>query len=340
MTEPDLLPEPEQPATTPAYGPASDGTPRDHESAPAMLIVGESLIDIVEHEGRPPAEHVGGSPANVALGLARLGNPVELTTWFGADARGQRIRSWLEADGVVISAGSAAAERTSTARARIDASGAADYDFDFDYDVPDLSPVRRPALVHIGSISATHGPATAKVVRLVEELAPTATVSYDPNARPAIMPGPIESRRQVEALVARADVVKVSDEDVAWLAPGEDLATVLRGWLALGPAIVVVTRGGDGALALTAGGDEVSVPAPRVTVADTVGAGDSFMAGIIDGLGRAGLLGADRREQLRAADATTVRRVLERAAAIAAVTVSRAGANPPTAAELAASTTA
>lgn len=305
-------------------------------SQPHVLVVGESLIDIVERPGHEPAEHVGGSPANVTVGLARLGRPVELTTWFGRDARGRRIREWLEADGVVVTAGSDGAQRTSTARARLDPTGAADYDFDLSYDVPDAAPTARPAHVHIGSISATIEPGAGKVARLVTALAPTATVSYDPNARPAIMPGPAVSRRLVEGLVARADVVKVSDEDIAWLAPGEDVADVLRAWVALGPALVVLTRGGDGALALTASGDEVAVAAPRVNVVDTVGAGDSFMAGLLDGLARAGLLGAERRERLHAVPAGTVRDVLQHAARVAAVTVSRAGADPPTAAELAA----
>ena len=116
--------EPEQPSTTAAYGPATEETPRGHEADPSVLIVGESLIDIVEREGREPVELVGGSPANVALGLGRLGHPVELTTWFGTDVRGQRIRTWLETDGVVISPGSEGADHTSTARARIDADGA------------------------------------------------------------------------------------------------------------------------------------------------------------------------------------------------------------------------
>ncbi|WP_324650713.1 carbohydrate kinase [Georgenia sp. H159] len=331
--------EPQTRAGQPSDAPRTRRTVRGHETEPAVLVVGESLIDIVARDGDEPAEHVGGSPANVAVGLARLGNPVELVTWFGPDARGERIRSWLEADGVAVSAGSAGAERTSTARARIDASGAAEYDFDLLYDVPAVTPLREPALVHVGSISAIHGDAAAKVRTLVEELTPVATVSYDPNVRPAVMVDPVATRREVEALVARADVVKVSDEDVAWLAPGEDLTEVLTAWVALGPALVVVTRGAEGALALTAGGAEVTVPAPRVTVADTVGAGDSFMSGIIDGLARDGLLGAGRRELLRALDATTVRAILERAATIAAVTVSRPGANPPTVAELEAFTT-
>ena len=305
-------------------------------SAPAVLVLGESLIDIVERTGQDAVEHVGGSPANVAVGLARLGHAVELATWFGDDERGRRIRDHLERDGVRVAPGSDAASRTSTALARLDADGAADYVFDITCDLPDVAEV--PSVVHTGSISAVLEPAATKTARLLEDAARTATITYDPNARPAIMGSASEARRLVEDLVARADVVKVSDEDVAWLAPGEELIDVLRGWLALGPALVVVTRGGSGALALTAGGAEVSVVAPRVTVADTVGAGDSFMAGIIDGLARADLLGAQRREELRDIDEATVRTVLERAARIAAITVSRAGANPPTSAELAAHT--
>ncbi|MEE6281303.1 carbohydrate kinase family protein [Georgenia sp. MJ170] len=306
-------------------------------STSAVLVVGEALIDIVERADAPPAEHVGGSPANVAVGLARLGHPVELTTWFGSDARGHRIREHLVSAAVDVTSGSELAERTPTARARLDATGAASYTFDLHFDLPATSPLRAPALVHVGSISATIEPGGSKVADLARRLRATATVSYDPNARPAIMGPAPEARRTIEGVVALADVVKVSDEDIAWLAPDTGVLDVARDWLALGPAVVVVTRGGDGATALTATGHEVTVAAPRVTVADTVGAGDSFMAGIIDGLSRAGLVGAAQRDRLRRVSPDQLREVLARAATIAAITVSRAGANPPTAAEVATS---
>lgn len=304
--------------------------------SPALLVVGESLIDVVERAGQDPVEHVGGSPANVAVGLARLGHTVELTTWFGSDARGHRIRQHLEAAEIDITVGSAQAPRTSTARAVLDATGAARYVFDLAFDIPDTRPLRDPALLHLGSIAATIAPGASKVAALARRLQPLATVSYDPNVRPAIMGSASEARRTVEGLVALADVVKVSDEDLDWLVPGLDVLTVARQWLALGPALVVVTRGSAGATALTAGGIEVDVAAPQVTVADTVGAGDSFMSGTIDGLARADLLGAARRHQLREITADELRTVLARAARIAAITVSRPGANPPTTAELAA----
>ena len=138
-------------------------------------------------------------------------------------------------------------------------------------------------------------------------------------------------------LIGLSDLVKCSDEDIEWLY-GKDaqVEEVLRGWLGLGAAVVVVTRGKAGALALTSSGLRLEVPAdPSVVVADTVGAGDSFMGGLEDALWSEGLVGADRRQALHAVDEETLERIVRHAAAIADITVSRAGANPPTRAELA-----
>ena len=158
--------------------------------------------------------------------------------------------------------------------------------------------------------------------------------------RPTPAHGRAGRRAIVERLVALSDLVKCSDEDIAWLYgidTSEDsaLQSVLSDWLKLGPSVVVVTRGKHGALALTASGLRLEVPAdPNVVVADTVGAGDSFMGGLEDGLWSEGLVGADRREALRTIDAATLERIVRHAAAIADITVSRAGANPPTRADL------
>ena len=176
---------------------------------------------------------------------------------------------------------------------------------------------------------------------MLRDFRASATVCYDPNARPQLMGSPEEAREIVERLVALSDLVKCSDEDVAWFyGINEDddaaLEGVLRGWLQMGPAIVVVTRGKRGALALTHSGLRLEVPAdPAVVVADTVGAGDSFMGGLEDGLWSEGLVGAQQREALRAIDAAALERVVRHASRIADITVSRAGANPPTRAELA-----
>ncbi|WP_149202281.1 carbohydrate kinase family protein [Actinotalea subterranea] len=300
------------------------------------LVIGEALIDVVRRADGTGGEHVGGSPANVALGLGRLGRKVDLLTWFGPDTHGDLVRRHLEASGVTIVAGSDTAERTSVATATLDADGVASYDFDLAWHVPErwTSPAVPPLVVHTGSIAAVLTPGGPDVARILEAHRESATLTYDPNLRPSLMPPAAETRPVVEHLVALSDVVKVSDEDLAWLEPGTDPLEVARRWSTAGPAVVIVTRGGEGATAFTAEGGRLDVAAPRVAVADTVGAGDSFMGGLIDGLWSAHLLGADRRAALRAADDVTLRSVLTRCTQIAAITVSRAGANPPTAAEL------
>ncbi|MCL3862575.1 carbohydrate kinase [Actinotalea sp. K2] len=300
------------------------------------LVIGEALIDVVRQADGPVAEHPGGSPANVALGLGRLGRTVDLLTWFGPDEHGRLLRSHLEASGVTISPGSDTAPRTSVAAATVDADGVATYDFDLSWHVPDTwaSPPTAPLVVHTGSIAAVLAPGASDVANILAAHRESATLTYDPNLRPSLMPPPEATRPVVMELVALADVVKVSDEDLAWLEPGSDPLEVARTWVGAGPSVVIVTRGGDGATALTSRGLEVDVAAPRVQVADTVGAGDSFMGGLIDGLWSAGLLGGAHRSALQSIDEATLRAVLQRCTEIAAITVSRPGANPPTRAEL------
>ncbi|WP_308200025.1 carbohydrate kinase [Actinotalea sp. C106] len=306
------------------------------ESERRALVIGEALIDVVRRPDGSTEEHPGGSPANVALGLARLGRPVDLLTWFGPDAHGDLLRGHLSGNGVTISPGSDSAERTSVATATLDEQGTASYDFDLSWHVPErwAAPVTPPLVVHTGSIAAVLEPGGPDVAHVLEARRESATITYDPNLRPSLMPPADQTREVVERLVALADVVKVSDEDLAWLEPGVEPLEIARRWVQAGPALVVVTRGGEGATGILATGHEVDVAAPRVTVADTVGAGDSFMGGLIDGLWSAQLLGAENREALNAAPAETLRGVLERCAEIAAITVSRAGANPPNRSEV------
>ena len=300
-----------------------------------VLVIGEALIDVVHGRDGSVVEHVGGSPANVALGLGRLGRGVDLLTWIGRDARGRRIVEHLAASGAAVAPGSDGAKRTSVAVAHLAADGGATYEFDLAWQVPSswTAPAGAPLAVHTGSIGAVLTPGSADVARILTAHRPSATITYDPNLRPSLMPPPEVTRPVVETLVALADVVKLSDEDLAWLAP-EDPLGLAQTWASTGPALVVVTRGDEGALAWTARGERVEVRPVRVPVADTVGAGDSFMAGLIDGLWTAGLLGHGARADLHAVDAGTVRALLERCARIAAITVSRPGADPPTAAEV------
>jgi fructokinase len=304
--------------------------------APRALVVGEALVDVVRRPDGSVEEHPGGSPMNVAIGLGRLGRAVDLLTWLGPDARGDAVRRHIEASDVRVLTGDREPASTPVATAILDADGVATYDFDLTWDLPGRwdAPAVDPIVVHTGSIAAVLAPGAVAVARLVAAHHGTSTITYDPNLRPALMGTPQATRPVVESLVAQSDVVKVSDEDLAWLHPGVAPTEIAEEWSRLGPSLIVVTGGGEGAFACTSGGARVAVAAPRVEVADTVGAGDSFMSGLIDGLWSAGLLGADRRGALAAADAATIERVLTRCAHIAAITVSRAGANPPTSAEL------
>lgn len=300
------------------------------------LVVGEALIDMVRSNGETLGRHPGGSPMNVAIGLARLGRGVDLLTWFGKDEDAAAITAHLKASGVAVVPGSDSAGHTSVAVADLDAAGVASYEFDLSWEVPSTwaSPAVAPLVVHTGSIAAVLEPGGSDVAHILAAHRTTATVTYDPNMRPSLMAPPPQTRPLVEHLVGLSDVVKVSDEDLEWLEPGSDPTEVAKRWAGLGPAAVIVTRGGQGAVAVTSSGLLVEVPSLPVTVADTVGAGDSFMSGLIDGLWSAGLLGAERRDDLHGASSKVWARLLERCARIAAITVSRPGANPPTAAEL------
>jgi fructokinase len=334
-----VLPTDTGPTPGVTFAPVPEASPDVVAIEPAQrraLVIGEALIDVVRTADGRVTEHPGGSPANVAIGLARLGRGVDLLTWFGQDGFGELLTRHLTASGVDIVPGSDQAPRTSVAAATLDDDGAATYEFDLTWHVPErwTSPAAPPLVVHTGSIAAVLEPGGPDVARILAAHRDSATLTYDPNVRPSLMPPAEETRGVVETLVRLADVVKVSDEDLDWLAPDSDTDTTAQEWAAMGPGLVVVTRGGAGATAFCRNGTRVDVEAPRVQVADTVGAGDSFMGGLIDGLWSARLLGADRREALGSCDDVTLRELLDRCVRIAAITVSRPGANPPTAAEL------
>ncbi|HET8599219.1 MAG TPA: carbohydrate kinase [Segeticoccus sp.] len=319
-------------------------SPEGKPAATPVLVVGEALIDIVRTRAGEVVEHVGGSPANVAVGLARLGHDATLATHLARDRHGEMITTHLREQGVHL-VGEPSAPSTPTAAATLDDQGGATYDFDLTWDVPSGVDVADFGHLHIGSIGAILQPGAAAVLALAERARRTGTVSYDPNARPTLMGEPAEVRAQVEQLVGLADVVKASDEDLEWLYAGAPVEEVLQLWGRLGPSLLVVTRGGEGALVSVPGGDEhAEVPAPAVEVVDTVGAGDSFMAGLLSALLDADLLGAvdgvevdsrGARERLRRARSAGLRPAVDRALACAAITVSRAGANPPRREELA-----
>ncbi len=304
------------------------------QSRPEVLSLGEALIDEVRRVGAPStSSHVGGSLFNVACGLARLGHESWIASWWSGDDAGLRIARSAEQAGVRVLPGTDAAPRTSVAHALLDAEGRAVYEFDLEWSVPPLPDAGRFAHVHTGSIAATLEPGGSQVVEAVKAVKRAGgTVSYDPNVRPAIMGDPGDVVDRIEELVALSDVVKASDEDLAWLFGDEPVDSIMRRWLALGPRLMVVTRGGEGAYAALADDfDLLAVPPVAVALVDTVGAGDSFMAGLISGLLAGGLLGAAGAVAgLATADWHRVQPALHRAVLTSAITVSRAGAYAPT----------
>ncbi|NMX00895.1 PfkB family carbohydrate kinase [Mobiluncus mulieris] len=448
-----------------------------------ILCAGEALVDVVVgSDGVLQGEHAGGSVFNVACGLARLGAPVTLASWWGSDSRGAILESTAARAGLRVFPGSNGAGHTTTATAFLDASGAATYEFDLEWDLPaGFEPTvfasgdaAQPGMaphetgttgvtetggmadvtdvivtnatgitgvtgagaasvtgvagasdmasgaasvtgvagasdmasgaasvtgstgasdmasgaaevtgatqgfrhLHLGSYSALIPPGAGKLAALLDAKAatPGLTVSYDPNMRPALVDDLAAARATVEAIVARTDVVKVSDEDLEFLYPGVAAGQIAAQWLAVGPQLLIVTRGGAGAqLYFGAGtppesgvnpgtdsgaapeslgdagksGSVVStnpdvsqntVPAltvtpPPATVVDTIGAGDSFMAGLLVALAERRALGAGRAG-LTALNASDLQACLDFAADTAAITVAHAGPYAPTRAEI------
>lgn len=298
-----------------------------------FLIVGEALTDIVVDADGTRREHPGGSPLNVAVALGRLGHRAQLLTRIGRDERGDAIRAHLARSQVELTAASTLDHRTSTALATLDATGAATYEFDLVWDPDPTGAPDRVDAVHTSSIAAVLAPGASTVTEVLRARREHSTISYDPNARPTLMGDPQLVRERIETNIALSDVVKASDEDVAWLYGTDDVEDVVATWRDHGASLTVLTRGADSAVAFSDSG-RVQVAPDAVDAVDTVGAGDTFSAGILDALAARGLLGAENRPALAAMPADEVATVLRRAAGLAAITVSRAGANPPWSHEL------
>lgn len=302
---------------------------------PDVLVVGESLVDIVRGDDGTELDFPGGSAANVAVALARLGRPVRFATSFADDDHGRLVRAHLEKAGVTLAVDPGSVARTSTARATIADDGSAAYEFDLDWQLVGTAELGAgPRVVHTCSLGAVLPPGADDVLELVTRLRQTATVTYDVNARPAITGTGPDTVAAVERMVAVSDIVKASDEDLAALYPGREISEVAAELRLRGPKAIVVTRGPDGAVWYGQRG-AVEVASVRVPVADTIGAGDTFGAALIDALWTHDLLGAGRRGALGQIGPDVVRAVLGHAARAAAVTVSRPGADPPYRSELA-----
>ena len=303
-----------------------------------ITVVGEALVDVVTRSGHDEVTvHAGGSPANVAVALSRLGQRVTLVTQIGADCYGAIIRTHLRRNGVGLILAGPESEPTSRALARLDATGAATYEFELRWDARDIRLAEGSTAMHVGSLGVMLAPGCQQVLRLVESVYRRGDVvtSYDPNVRPSVTPDRRQAAATAERVAAHAHIVKMSDEDLAFLFPGmtaRQAATRLLG-ADRATQLLVVTEGSKGAIMMTRN-SRFSVPAMPVTVVDTVGAGDAFTAAVLAGLADLQMLSPEALAGGVTAGEAPLRQIAGRALAAAALTCTRHGADPPTAREL------
>jgi fructokinase len=304
-----------------------------------ILISGEALIDLIPdpNQDRRYDAVLGGSPYNVAIGLGRLGAPTAFLSRISADANGESLAAALGREGVDLSLIARDPRPTTLAFVmRGTAQTGSRYSFYLDATAFDglwPFPAEWPKAarhLHVGSIAAVDPRHGESVVAAMARARACATTSYDPNIRPLVTPDRASVVALVERQVALANVVKASEEDLEWLYPGRAIEDTLAQWARLGPSFCVATLGHRGAVAFL-GDQRTSMPAPKIDVVDTVGAGDSFMSSLLAAMDRDGALGAAaRRPSLERLEAW-----LAFAAAASAITCTRKGSDPPTLAEVA-----
>lgn len=326
-----------------------------------ITVAGEAVIDLVDEGGGLYRAHPGGSAANAAVGLARLGVPCSILARLSTDALGGQLASHLAGNGVSLRDAVRAAEPTTLALASLDEAGRAAYSFyfqgtaDWQWRRDELPGALAPDVtaLHAGSMTLALAPGARAVEDLLaaERARGRVTISIDPNIRPHIAAGRADEVARVERQIRLAHIVKASEEDTDWLYPGLGYESVARAWQQLGPDLVVITLGARGAYALAPDGTQVRRPARPVVVADTVGAGDAFCAGLLDALWRRGLLGCangpsapdDAAENAGGAGgvmplgriaAGDITEVVDWAVLAATVTCERPGADPPTRQEM------
>lgn len=304
-----------------------------------IWVCGEVLVDLI-----PAAEKsddlnfnqrvgvIGGGPENTAIALARLGHKVEFIDGISSDKWGVAAKKELDADGVGTRFCKFSDKPTCQAIVSLDENGSASYEFviegtatfDFSEDwLPD--PYKhKPVLLHIGTLVTVIEPAASVIFDWAVQVAELAPIIFDPNIRPAVIGDREKYRAQVEKWVAISSVVKVSDDDLSWLYPGQDHVSIANRWIADGVAVVVITKGAEGLVGVTSQG-VVTAPGVKVDVIDTIGAGDTVGAVIAEAIKTVGL------DELHSAALLVT---LEKAARAAAITCTRKGAQPPSAKEL------
>ena len=298
-----------------------------------IALAGEALIDFTGTGPLAFQGHEGGAVMNSAIACARLGQPTAFITQLSNDLFGEVLMAYIQANGVdtrfVLRSPApstlAFVERTpQTNRYAFYTQGSADATWAPE-PLPQLPPECR--FLHFGSISLLQDPAATRIADLVAANRGQRVVVFDPNVRPSLITDMAAYRKRVAGWFGMADLVKLSDEDAALLAPGQPVDALAADCLAAGARAVIVTRGGDGATLWRAGRAPVTVAAPRVEVVDTIGAGDTFTAGLSVSLLAHGV---ERPEQLGELGDDAWREVMAFAATAAALNCTREGADPPT----------
>jgi len=296
-----------------------------------VWVIGEVLIDLIP-AGVDRKPIVGGGPANTAKALSKIGIDTQFIDGVSTDDYGQMAKNELIRAGVKLDYVKYSDKPTCLAIVSLNNSGSASYEFvientaTFDF-TPDWLPnpqSEQPSLLHIGTLATVIEPGASVLFDWAQSVAKVAPIVFDPNIRPAVISDRKQYVIQVERWVAISSAVKVSDEDLKWLYPSLEIEQVVNNWLAKGPSLIVVTYGDKG-LAGYRVGEKVSVDAVKVAVADTVGAGDTVGAILVEAIVKDGL---------KSLSGVRLEMMLKRAAKAAAITVSRSGANPPTLKEI------
>ena len=291
-----------------------------------VWVCGEVLIDLIP-DGTERKAAVGGGPANTAKALAKLGFDVQFIDGISTDKYGQMALKQLHKDGVLLDFVKFSDKPTCLAIVSLNKQGGASYEFvidgtaTFDFSASWLpDPVaNKPSLLHIGTLVTAIEPAASVLFEWAKKIVKVSPIVFDPNIRPAVMSDRASYVKQVQRWVGISSAVKVSDDDIYWLYPGVELDQIVNNWLAMGPELIVVTFGDKG-LAGYRQDSKISVDAKKVVVADTVGAGDTVGAILVEAIIEDGL---DKLTDER------LTLMLDRAARAAAITVSRTGARPP-----------
>jgi fructokinase len=296
-----------------------------------VWVVGEVLIDLIPN-GDQYFAVVGGGPANTAKALANLGVKTHFIDGISTDNYGQMAKAELLSANVLLDYAKYSTKPTCTAKVKLSKSGIASYEFviegtaTFDFSdlwLPDPQSLK-PSLLHIGTLATIIEPGASVLFKWAQSVAQVSLIVFDPNIRPAVLRNRDEYVKKAEKWLSISSAVKVSDEDLNWLYPGKAIVKVVNQWLEVGVQLVVVTLGDKGIVAYRKN-EQISVDAIKVDVADTVGAGDTVGAVLVEAIVNNGL------DKLTGEVLETM---LNRAAKAAAITVSRTGANPPSKKEI------